>query len=105
MEHFYAQLFLDFDSEACLFKDFSCLARGFIGPMPVSMPEVVGKPASDVKAALEEDKLTVTTNDEFSDTVPAGQVMSSSEDAGAQLYLFELYNFDSNNGGVSISIS
>ncbi|WP_101454424.1 Stk1 family PASTA domain-containing Ser/Thr kinase [Bifidobacterium pseudolongum] len=56
------------------------------GPMPVSMPEVVGKPASDVKAALEEDKLTVTTNEEFSDTVPAGQVMSSSEDAGAQLH-------------------
>lgn len=56
------------------------------GPMPVSMPEVVGKSASDVKAVLEEDKLTVTTSEENSDTVPAGQVISSSEDAGAQLH-------------------
>lgn len=56
------------------------------GPMPVQMPEVVGKSAADVKAVLEENKLSVTTSEENSDTVPAGQVISSSEDAGAQLH-------------------
>lgn len=46
------------------------------GPEPVAIPSVVGAPLDQAKATLEPLGLIVTTTEEFSDTVPAGAVIS-----------------------------
>ncbi|WP_044084786.1 Stk1 family PASTA domain-containing Ser/Thr kinase [Bifidobacterium gallicum] len=56
------------------------------GRMPVTMPSVVGKPIDQAREALAAVKLNVTVNEEFSDTVEAGQVMTQSVAADTQLH-------------------
>ena len=56
------------------------------GPMPVAMPDIVGKAKDDAIAALNEAKLKITTSEEYDDKVPAGSVISASVNAGSQLH-------------------
>ncbi|RSX54170.1 serine/threonine protein kinase [Bifidobacterium goeldii] len=56
------------------------------GPMPVAMPDVVGKTQDEAMAALNEAKLKVTTSEAYDDKVPAGSVVSASVNAGSQLH-------------------
>ena len=56
------------------------------GPMPVSMPDMVGRSKSDAQAALDDAKLKVNFSEEFSDTVASGNVISQSVEAGTQLH-------------------
>lgn len=55
------------------------------GPMPVSMPDVVGKSRTDAAELLDAAKLVVTYNEEYSDSVPNGTVISSDPASGTQL--------------------
>lgn len=55
------------------------------GPMPVSMPDVVGKTKGEMQAAFDELKLTANITEQFDDKIAAGEVISASQDAGAQL--------------------
>lgn len=56
------------------------------GPMPVQMPEVVNHTKAEADAALSDAKLSVTYDEENSDTVARGKIISSSVDAGTQLH-------------------
>ena len=56
------------------------------GPMPVSMPDVVGRARADVEANLAALKLSVNWSEEYSDTVDEGQVVSASVAQGTQLH-------------------
>ncbi|BDR54793.1 putative serine/threonine-protein kinase pknA2 [Bombiscardovia apis] len=56
------------------------------GKMPVSMPDIVGKSKQDALAALSADRLTANLSEQWSDTVPSGQIMSASHKAGDQLH-------------------
>ncbi|MBF9314421.1 PASTA domain-containing protein [Bifidobacteriaceae bacterium NR002] len=56
------------------------------GPMPVQMPEVVNHTKAEADAALSDAKLNVTYDEENSDTVAKGKIISSSVDAGTQLH-------------------
>ncbi|NEG95829.1 PASTA domain-containing protein [Bifidobacterium sp. SMB2] len=56
------------------------------GPMPVSMPDVVGRTKADAISMLGQARLKVTTSETYSDTVAAGKVISSSVRAGTQLH-------------------
>lgn len=56
------------------------------GPMPVQMPEVVNHTKAEADAALSDAKLSVTYDEENSDTVAKGKIISSSVDAGTQLH-------------------
>ena len=56
------------------------------GPMPVSMPDVVGHARADVEANLAALKLNVNWSEEYSDTVDEGQVVSASVAQGTQLH-------------------
>src|SRR5207237_1043128 len=53
------------------------------GPKPVEVPNVVGKTYDDAARALTAKRFKVTRTDEFSDTVPAGQVIRHEPVAGA----------------------
>lgn len=53
-----------------------------LGPEPVTIPSVTGLPLDEAKAALEPLGLTVTTSEEYSDTVPAGAVVSQDPGPG-----------------------
>lgn len=53
--------------------------------MPVSMPDVVGKTKDEMQAAFDELKLTANITEQFDDKIAAGEVISASQDAGAQL--------------------
>lgn len=55
------------------------------GPMPVSMPDIVGKTKDEMQAALSELKLTANVTEQYDDKIPAGEVISASQQAGAQL--------------------
>ncbi len=55
------------------------------GPMPVNMPNVVGKTRSDAGAMLDALKLKATYTEEFSDNIKAGVVISTSVPADTQL--------------------
>lgn len=57
-----------------------------LGPKPVSMPDITGKTWDEAQAALQEAQLKAETSEEFSDSVPAGTVISTSEHANAQLH-------------------
>ena len=54
------------------------------GPKPVEVPNVVGKTYDDAARALTAKRFKVTRTDEFSDTVPAGQVIRHEPVAGAE---------------------
>ncbi|MBT1162324.1 MULTISPECIES: Stk1 family PASTA domain-containing Ser/Thr kinase [Bifidobacterium] len=56
------------------------------GPMPVTMPDIVGKTQDEAKTALDELKLTMNVTEEYDDKVPAGSVISASVDEGSQLH-------------------
>ncbi|RBP98203.1 serine/threonine protein kinase [Bifidobacterium aemilianum] len=56
------------------------------GPMPVSMPDVLGRDKDQAQTAFDDAKLRPSYSEEFSDTVPAGSVISASVDKGAQLH-------------------
>ncbi|WP_285738713.1 Stk1 family PASTA domain-containing Ser/Thr kinase [Kitasatospora phosalacinea] len=56
------------------------------GPERVQVPDVSGRPQADAVKALGEARLTAGTSDEeFSDTVPKGSVISTSPSAGSRL--------------------
>jgi serine/threonine-protein kinase len=54
------------------------------GPEPVTIPSVVGSTIDQAKATLKESGLELATKQAFSDTVPAGQIVSQSPKARAQ---------------------
>lgn len=56
------------------------------GPMPVSMPDVLGHTRADAEANLAALKLNVNWSEEYSDTVDEGQVISASVAQGTQLH-------------------
>ncbi|NMM93091.1 Stk1 family PASTA domain-containing Ser/Thr kinase [Bifidobacterium oedipodis] len=55
------------------------------GLMPVTMPNIVGKTQDEMQASFDELKLTANVTEQFDDKIPAGEVISASQDAGAQL--------------------
>jgi serine/threonine-protein kinase len=55
------------------------------GPMPVSMPDIVGKTKDEMQASFDELKLTANITEQFDDKISAGEVISSSQKAGTQL--------------------
>ncbi|OZG63392.1 serine/threonine protein kinase [Bifidobacterium lemurum] len=56
------------------------------GPMPVSMPDILGRSQDEATTALSDLKLNANFTEEYSDTVEAGDVISASVDAGTQLH-------------------
>ncbi|MDF7641119.1 PASTA domain-containing protein [Bifidobacterium sp. ESL0784] len=56
------------------------------GPMPVSMPDVTGRSKDDAQAAFDDAKLKPNYTEAFSDSVPAGSIVSTSIKAGTQLH-------------------
>lgn len=56
------------------------------GPMPVAMPQIVGITRDEAASMLEEAKLKANWSEAFDDAIPAGQVISSSQDSGTQLH-------------------
>ena len=56
------------------------------GPMPVNMPDIVGRTKAEAQQALDDLKLTAQFSEEFSDTAPAGQVLSASVQKDTQLH-------------------
>lgn len=56
------------------------------GPMPVSMPDIVGRRREDAQAALDDAKLRVSYTEEHSDSVDAGSIISVSVAKGTQLH-------------------
>ncbi|WP_020573405.1 Stk1 family PASTA domain-containing Ser/Thr kinase [Actinopolymorpha alba] len=52
------------------------------GREPVAIPSVIGQPADQAKAALEQLNLKVTTSEVFSDTVPPGAVVNQNPGQG-----------------------
>ena len=51
----------------------------------LTMPNIVGKTQDEMQAALGELKLTANVTEQYDDKVEAGQVISASQEAGAQL--------------------
>ena len=56
------------------------------GPKPVTFPDVVGKPRTDVESALQAQNLDITWKQEYSDSVEEGTVISASANAGDTLH-------------------
>lgn len=56
------------------------------GPMPVSMPDVIGRSKDDAQAAFNDAKLKPNYTEAFNDTVPAGSIVSTSIKAGTQMH-------------------
>lgn len=56
------------------------------GPMPVTMPDIVGRTKDEAATALDDLKLKANWSEEYSDTVDAGQVISSSVAKDTQLH-------------------
>lgn len=56
------------------------------GPKPVSMPDIVGSTKDSAQHQLDEAQLTSSFTEDWSDSVDKGKVISSSEEAGAQLH-------------------
>jgi serine/threonine-protein kinase len=54
------------------------------GPRPVEVPNVVGRTYDDASKALLAKRFKVSRTDEYSDTVPAGQVIRHSPVSGAE---------------------
>ncbi|KAB7787949.1 Stk1 family PASTA domain-containing Ser/Thr kinase [Bifidobacterium cebidarum] len=55
------------------------------GPMPVSMPDIVGKTKDEMLDSFDQLKLTANITEEYDDKIAAGTVMSASQKAGTQL--------------------
>ena len=55
------------------------------GPMPVTMPDIVGRSKDEAARTLDDLRLKATFTEEFSDTVAAGNVISTSVDKDTQL--------------------
>lgn len=55
------------------------------GPMPVNMPDIEGRSKDEAQQALSDLKLKANFSEEFSDTVPAGEVLSASVPKDTQL--------------------
>lgn len=55
------------------------------GPMPVVMPNVIGMTRDEMQAALSELKLTANVTEQYDDKIASGEVISASQNAGAQL--------------------
>ena len=55
------------------------------GPMPVTMPDIVGRSKDEAARTLDDLRLKATFTEEFSDTVAAGDVISTSVDKDTQL--------------------
>ncbi|REF34835.1 Stk1 family PASTA domain-containing Ser/Thr kinase [Thermasporomyces composti] len=53
-----------------------------LGPEPVTIPSVTGLPLDQARATLDPLGLTVTTSEEYSDTVPAGAVVRQNPGPG-----------------------
>ncbi|KAB7791195.1 Stk1 family PASTA domain-containing Ser/Thr kinase [Bifidobacterium leontopitheci] len=56
------------------------------GPMPVTMPDIVGKTKDEAMTALDNARLKTTITEQNSDSVAAGSVISASPDSGTQLH-------------------
>ncbi|WEV63508.1 Stk1 family PASTA domain-containing Ser/Thr kinase [Bifidobacterium sp. ESL0732] len=56
------------------------------GPMPVSMPDVIGRSKDDAQAAFNDAKLKPNYTEAFNDSVPAGSIVSTSLKAGTQMH-------------------
>lgn len=56
------------------------------GPMPVNMPDVVGKTQDQAQSEFDDAKLTVTYTKEYSDSVKKGVIISTSQAAGVELH-------------------
>jgi len=55
------------------------------GPQPRTIPRLAGKTLDEAKAALEGMKLVVNPSEQFSDTAPAGTVVSTDPKAGQNI--------------------
>ncbi|MEE8738763.1 MAG: PASTA domain-containing protein [Bifidobacterium sp.] len=56
------------------------------GPMPVSMPSIVGHSRDEAQTAFDDAKLEASYTEEYSDTVASGKVISASVEAGRELH-------------------
>ena len=56
------------------------------GPMPVTMPDIAGRAKDEASRTLDDLKLKATFTEEFSDTVAAGEVISTSVPKDTQLH-------------------
>ncbi|MEE1296703.1 MAG: PASTA domain-containing protein [Bifidobacterium sp.] len=56
------------------------------GPMPVQMPDVIGKTKEEALSLLDAAKLKVTFAEQYDDKVEAGKVLFTNTDAGATLH-------------------
>lgn len=56
------------------------------GPMPVSMPDIVGHTKDEAQNAFDNAKLKATYTEEYSDTVPSGTVISASVAVNTQMH-------------------
>ncbi|RSX50733.1 protein kinase domain-containing protein [Bifidobacterium callimiconis] len=74
------------------------------GPMPVSMPNIVGETKDDALSSLNEAKLKVTTSEMYSDTVEAGKVISTSVKAGTQMHWGDQVNIVVSKGPEMVTI-
>lgn len=57
-----------------------------LGPMPVNMPDIVGKTKDEAQALFDSLKLQATYTEEYSDTVARGSIISASQSVGTQLH-------------------
>lgn len=74
------------------------------GPMPVSMPNIVGETKEDALSSLNEAKLKVTTSEMYSDTVEAGKVISASVKSGTQMHWGDSVNVVVSKGPEMVTI-
>jgi serine/threonine-protein kinase len=54
------------------------------GPPPVQIPDLSNQPAGSAQTALENLGFTVKTKEDFSDTIPAGDVIKTNPPGGSQ---------------------
>ncbi|KAA8831567.1 protein kinase domain-containing protein [Bifidobacterium tissieri] len=74
------------------------------GPMPVSMPNIVGESKEDALSSLNDAKLKVTTSEMYSDTVESGTVISASVKAGTQMHWGDAVNIVVSKGPEMVTI-
>ena len=70
----------------------------------IAVPDVVGKQMTLARQILEDDKLRVTVAETYDADVPAGQVVSQSPEAGAQVKTERLVTIYVSKGGEGIEI-
>lgn len=74
------------------------------GPMPVSMPNVVGHGKAQAQSAFNNEKLKANYSEQYSDTVPAGTVISASMPPGTQLHWGDSVNVVVSKGPEMVTI-